>query len=263
MGERSRTKRLLLAAGLAVMVGGALMPGAANAGEQGAQDAQIVGGTRASIADHSYAVYLATPEGFPYCGGTLVARTKVITAAHCVVGKQAKEVVVVAGREDKESSAGAEVKLAELWVHPDYADVRSGNDIAVLTLAKRLDYKTLELAGAADVELYKAGTLTTVLGWGRTAENGPPSRFLLQATVPVIDDAGCRTSYSAFSAQAMMCAGLPEGGVDTCQGDSGGPLVVAGKLVGITSWGEGCALPGKPGVYTRVSSYADVLSAQL
>jgi trypsin len=257
MGETSRIKRLLLAAGVAGAVAATCLPGSAVAGEQ------IVGGTRASIADHSYAVYLTTPEGFPYCGGTLIDRTKVVTAAHCVVGKKPAEVVVVAGREDKESSAGAEVKLVKIWVHPAYTDVRGGADVAVLTLAKRLDYRTLAPAGREDAALYQAGMPSTILGWGRTAENGPPSRFLLQASVPLIADAACRTAYPAYKPEAMVCAGLPEGGVDSCQGDSGGPLVVAGRLVGITSWGEGCALPGKPGVYTRVAAYADELGAQL
>jgi secreted trypsin-like serine protease len=51
----------------------------------------------------------------------------------------------------------------------------------------------------------------------------------------------------------MICAGFPQGGTDTCQGDSGGPLFGAGpKVVGSTSFGEGCARPNKPGVYARV-----------
>jgi secreted trypsin-like serine protease len=102
-----------------------------------------------------------------------------------------------------------------------------------------------------------------VLGWGRVAEGGPPSRYLMAATVPVVADADCATAYTRFSADSMVCAGYPQGGVDTCQGDSGGPMIAAGLLVGIASWGDGCARPGKPGVYTRVARYADLIAQQL
>jgi secreted trypsin-like serine protease len=80
--------------------------------------------------------------------------------------------------------------------------------------------------------------------------------------VPVVGGAGCRTGYPEYSPSSMLCAGYPEGGIDACKGDSGGPLVVDGGLIGIVSYGEGCAKPGKPGVYTRVSTYADEIATQ-
>jgi secreted trypsin-like serine protease len=101
-----------------------------------------------------------------------------------------------------------------------------------------------------------------VLGWGRTADGGARSQSLRSAQVPVVSDSSCSTSYSNYDAKSMVCAGYPDGGVDACQGDSGGPLVVGDTLIGIVSWGEGCAEAGKPGVYARVSSYADDIRAQ-
>jgi trypsin len=251
-----RLIRLLLAATLATA---AVAIGLSQAGAT----QEIVGGSRASIADFPYVVYLTTPDGFQFCGGTLVGEDKVMTAAHCTVGKQPADVVVVAGREDKQSGAGVTSTVSDIWVHPDFTNVRNGSDVSVLTLTDRLPYATLSLPAKDDTDLYAAGAPGVILGWGRTAPDGQPSRYLLQAHVPLVADQDCTKSYSGFKAEAMVCAGVPEGGVDSCQGDSGGPLVVDGKLAGITSWGEGCAAPNKPGVYTRVTEYLDVLQDQV
>jgi secreted trypsin-like serine protease len=98
-----------------------------------------------------------------------------------------------------------------------------------------------------------------ISGWGDTSEFGGTPATLQAATVNVIDDGTCSADYGGdFDPNTMICAGFQSGGVDTCAGDSGGPLqapLSAGgyRLVGITSWGEGCAEPGFPGVYTRVA----------
>ena len=146
---------------------------------------------------------------------------------------------------------------------PEFTDVRSGSDVSVLTLEQGLPYASLPLPTKDDTALYTAGQPGLILGWGRVAADGQPSRYLLQASVPLIADPECTKSYPAYKAEAMVCAGVPQGGVDSCQGDSGGPLIVDRRLVGITSWGEGCAAPGKPGVYTRVAAYVDLLEEQV
>jgi secreted trypsin-like serine protease len=256
MAATSRVFRLLLGAALAAC---AIAFGLG----QASADQEIVGGERASIADHSYTVYLATANGFQFCGGTLVDDNKVVTAAHCTAGKQPADITVVAGREDKESGVGVATPVRQIWVHPGYKDVRSGSDVSVLTTTQRLPYATLALPTKSETQLYTAAQPGLILGWGRTAANGQASRYLLKATVPLIADQDCAKSYSAYKAESMVCAGVAAGGIDSCQGDSGGPLIVDGKLVGITSWGEGCAEAGKPGVYTRVMSYLDQLEEQV
>jgi secreted trypsin-like serine protease len=255
MRQSPRVIRLFVAGALAIGIAFATQAGGAHA------DQQIVGGTRASTAQYGYAVFLTDPNGFQFCGGTLVTRLKVVTAAHCMAGEQPANLRVVAGRDDKQSAAGVTVKVARIWVNPDFTNVESGSDVAVLTLAARIDYPTATIA--TDQAIYQPDTLSTILGWGRVKENGPTSRYLLAAKVPVVPDAECTVAYQHFSATSMVCAGYRQGGVDACQGDSGGPMLIGNTLVGIASWGDGCARPGKFGVYTRVASYAPLILQHL
>ncbi len=227
--------------------------------------ARIVGGTRASTQQYPFAVFLTNPDDFQFCGGTLATPDKVITAAHCAKGQLPEDVYVVAGRDDKNATtAGVRAPVKKIWIHPKYTDALIGNDVAVLTLGKRITgYPPLPFATAADEDLYETGTMATILGWGRTESGGPTSQYLLKADVPVVSDADCKTAFGKYNPEAMVCAGYPQGGIDGCQGDSGGPMVVKGRLIGISSWGEGCGLPNKPGVYTRVSTYAADLALQV
>ena len=225
--------------------------------------AAVVGGAPASTADQPYVVFLTDLAGFQFCGGTLVRPTKVVTAAHCAGGWWPSGIRVVAGRDDKESKAGVTVRVSAIWLDPDYRQPTDGDDVAVLTLADALSYGTLPLATPADRDLYVAGTSATVSGWGDTSDQGDASQYLMSASVPLVPDAECGQAYQDFRRSAMVCAGYPQGGVDTCQGDSGGPLVAAGRLIGVTSWGHGCGEPGQPGVYARVAAYAAMITAQL
>nr|WP_026065767.1 serine protease [Actinoalloteichus spitiensis] len=231
--------------------------------EAGDVGTRIVGGTRASISDYPWAVYLTNTAGSQFCGGALVAPNKVVSAAHCTINRSASAVRVVAGREDKNGTAGVVASVTSIWNHPDYRSYLIGEDVSVLTLDRDLPYETLPLATPADTALYEAGTTSKVLGWGATSSGGAASRYLLEVDVPVTSDATCAGAYSQYNSTAMVCAGFPEGGYDACQGDSGGPLVVDGKLIGIVSWGNGCAWAGYPGVYARVSTYAADIQAQL
>ncbi|MEU5693989.1 serine protease [Actinosynnema sp. NPDC020468] len=223
----------------------------------------IVGGSRVSTSQYPWVVYLASSSGSQFCGGTLVAANKVVTAAHCTSGRTASSTRVVWGRDDKQSTAGVTASVTKIWVHPSYRSASSGNDVSVLTLDRNLSSATLPLAQPSDTALYAEGTKATILGWGTTSSGGSASRYLLGATVPLTSDATCRSAYSNYSNTAMVCAGYPQGGVDTCQGDSGGPLVAGGKLIGATSFGRGCASAGYPGVYARVATYYSVLTTQI
>ncbi|XP_047667767.1 trypsin-1 isoform X2 [Tachysurus fulvidraco] len=101
-----------------------------------------------------------------------------------------------------------------------------------------------------------AGTMCLISGWGNTLSSGTnyPSR-LMCLDAPILSDTTCKNCYPGQITSNMFCAGYVEGGKDSCQGDSGGPVVCNGQLQGIVSWGSGCALRNKPGVYTKVCNY--------
>lgn len=217
----------------------------------------VVGGE--PVDDGGFVVALLTAGGEQFCGGALVAPARVVTAAHCVAGRAPSGMRVVAGRTDLRGTGGVTAAVTAVWTHPAFRGSTRGHDLAVLTVERPLPYPTVALASVDP----PPATPATVLGWGRTGEREPRSSRLRAAIVPVRADADCGASYRAFRAASMLCAGPPGGGVDACQGDSGGPLVVGGRLVGVVSWGHGCARPGRPGVYARVAAYREVLGPRI
>jgi secreted trypsin-like serine protease len=224
----------------------------------------VVGGTTTTTAAYPFVMQITDSSGNQFCGGTLVAARKVVTAAHCVVGESAGSVRVVGGRTYLNGTDGTVGKVSGIWIHPDYTDATSGDDVAVLTLSASMPYTAAKYVSSTDTGVYTAGTTARILGWGTTSESGGSSNQLRTATVPIVSDAGCGTSYgSDFVASDMVCAGYSSGGVDTCQGDSGGPLLIGGVLAGITSWGNGCAEAGYPGVYTRLTTFSGLVTAQV
>ncbi|WP_457030251.1 S1 family peptidase [Kitasatospora sp. P5_F3] len=242
---------------------------------------RIVGGQEVSTQQLPWMVALASRQQFgnarsgQFCGAALISPTKVVTAAHCFFdessGQQVKRpgLRAVIGRDDLGGRAGREVEVREIWVHPQYDFSRNLNDVAVLTLAESQGSRpVIELLGQGDNEPYAPGTPATVYGWGDTKGNGSYSQRLRAVEVPVVSDETCGRAYShgdvgAYDAHVMVCAGEEKGGKDACQGDSGGPLVVHGRLVGLVSWGTGCADARYPGVYTRVAAVSDAVRSVL
>ncbi len=222
----------------------------------------IVGGNNAEPGEYS-SVALITFGAFQ-CTGTLISPDTVLSAGHCgsVTGAAVASPaawpaqlinVSIGGRQVDE---GEDVPVRSVTVSPDYL-LTDGNDISILKLSRNSTKAPTSVAGAGERSIWSAGTLATIAGWGVTEEGGDAPDILQEAEVPITTDAYCANAYSNFDASTMVCAGFPEGGVDTCQGDSGGPMFGrtsggALRVVGATSFGEGCARPGKPGVYARV-----------
>ena len=224
---------------------------------------QIVGGTNGSIASTPWQVRVFINNG-SLCGGSLIDPQWVVTAAHCTVGATADKYVVHAGFEfQTDMNALNGYKVDKVVVHPAYTAAAHHDDIALLHLTKPATGVAVHpIALATDNTGPAAGSQAIISGWGRLFDgaNEVPGR-LQRATVNVLADAGvagsCAGYGATFDPAKMICAGI-DGSVDTCQGDSGGPLAQEAfgtRLIGITSFGNGCAQLGFPGVYTRVSTY--------
>ncbi|MBX3014964.1 MAG: serine protease [Caldilineaceae bacterium] len=237
----------------------------------------IVGGQPASPGEWPWQAFIRSG---PYmCGGSLIHREWVVTAAHCVVDSSNNVVAtgsihVTLGEHWRNQTESTEQRVAvtKVVVHPNYNARSYDYDIALLQLATaaiptNAVQTILPVVSTTDDALVAAGTLAVITGWGATSEGGMTSPELLEATVPIVSTEQCNQVYGAITGN-MLCAGYAAGGVDSCQGDSGGPLVVptaeqGWKLAGIVSFGFGCARANFYGVYTRVSTFVPWLEEQI
>lgn len=195
-----------------------------------------------------------------FCGGSLITRDVILTAAHC----QGPPFDVVVGRHDLQDRDGEEISIIQQVPHPKYNERTTDNDFMLVYLSGAVNANVDLVKLNDDPSVPEVGDLVTVLGWGDTDIRDhvfTSSDVLLKVEVNCISNDDCEDSkyqsdtYQGQISQNMLCA--KSNGQDSCQGDSGGPLVIQkdgdAVLIGVVSWGIGCASRHFPGVYARVS----------
>ncbi|XP_067601674.1 trypsin-like [Pseudorca crassidens] len=217
-------------------------------------DDKIVGGYTCEA--HSIPYQVSLNSGYHFCGGSLISDQWVVSAAHCYksrmkVGLGAHNIEVLEGNEQF-------IKAAKIIVHPKFNKRTLDNDIMLIKLDPPATLNNQVATIPLPTRCAAAGTQCLISGWGNTKSSGSSFPELLQCLkAPILSDSVCHSAYPKQISKNMMCLGFLEGGKDSCQGDSGGPVVCNGQLQGIVSWGYGCALKGKPGVYTKVCNYVN------
>lgn len=223
---------------------------------------RIIGGTKAEEGDWPWQVSLQV-NNVHHCGGILISEVWILTAAHCFRSyPEPYQWTVNFGISTLLPKL--RVRVRTISVHNNYNPITHENDIAAVYLNQRVTFtKNIHTVCLPEAtQNIPPGSTAYVTGWGSRRYIGNAVTELEQGRVKIISNEECNgpASYNGAVFSGMLCAGLPQGGVDACQGDSGGPLVQEDSrriwfLVGIVSWGYRCGLPDKPGVYTRVTTY--------
>ncbi|EEB10262.1 trypsin, putative [Pediculus humanus corporis] len=245
-------------------------------GQQEVPGFRVVGGTESNPGQWPWmaAIFLHGVRRTEFwCGGSLIGRRHILTAAHCTRDTRqkpfsARQFTVRLGdvdlRSSDEPSQPETYNVVEIRAHPKFSRIGFYNDIAILVLDRDVK-KSKFVIPLCLPERYRSdnfvGNRPTVVGWGTTYYGGKESTTQRQAELPVWRNEDCDRAYFQPIDENFICAGYADGGKDACQGDSGGPLMVhkgsRWMQIGIVSFGNKCGEPGYPGVYTRVTRYLD------
>ncbi|XP_046144258.1 transmembrane protease serine 9-like [Osmia bicornis bicornis] len=234
---------------------------------------RIVGGNVTNISEYPWIVSFSK-QGTFYCAGSLITRRHVLTAAHCLEGFETRSIKIILADTDRPNVEKNAIirRIKSVAIHEDFHTYTFNNDIAIVELDRPVDLSGIVRTACLpeDKAIDYTGATATVIGWGRTGENQPVSDELRKVNLPILSQEECdQAGYQKQRiTENMFCAGYLEGERDACFGDSGGPLHVKGtfghlEVIGIISWGRGCARPNFPGIYTKLTNYLGWLKDHL
>lgn len=209
----------------------------------------------------------------PVCGGAQIAAGYVVTAAHCHIQLNIAAYHVRIGT--LQADQGTEYRILRAFTHPRYHQLDTNEAFYDITILEMGGEGESTIDWNVDGNVPKEGEIVTTAGFGFISEEWgalPQPNRLLRVDVPVVGSQKCKAKFENVDGTLHICAGFEEGGCDSCQSDSGGPLRYVRKdvdgvyqqvLVGIVSFGSGCARKSKPGVYTRVSAFQEWINGTL
>lgn len=226
----------------------------------------IVNGLDTAAPSHFVSLFGGATSTDPWCGATYIGKGTIMTAGHCV-HNAGKALFVTFGFSDPKGFKNAtRIKVRSVRLHENYEPKTLLNDIALIFVSEadmaRAGIKAQPAPLAQIENNVVPGESVRVIGLGNTSSFGWMDALTLQAVdIPVLAVDSCKKSYPDIGS-TQICAGPMAGGLDSCHGDSGGPLFkldpVKGLiLAGLVSYGEGCAQPDFPGIYTQVASYTE------
>merc|ERR1712177_83863 len=225
----------------------------------GTESDRIVGGQETEQHEYPWQVGLVSRNGkTPWCGGTLISDRHIMTAAHCTAGSTASSIQILLGEHRTNDDEFTRVDVSQINDDPNYSF--PDGDFSILTLTEPVTFTSSVRPAClpATTDKTYAGELATVTGWGTLSSGGNQPTVLMEVDVTVTTNEVCNNVYGGIN-DLHICAMDP--GKDSCQGDSGGPLVVKENdrwtLIGVVSFGYGCAQPDIPGVYARITQRMD------
>uniref|UniRef100_A0A8C5LCV7 Enteropeptidase n=1 Tax=Jaculus jaculus TaxID=51337 RepID=A0A8C5LCV7_JACJA len=230
---------------------------------------KIVGGSNAKEGAWPWVVALSY-RGRQVCGASLVSTDWLVSAAHCVYGRNLEPPLwtAILGLHVSSNLTSPQVVtrvIDQIVINPHYNKRRKDSDIAMMHLEFKVNYTDYiqPICLPEENQVFLPGSNCSIAGWGRVVNQaGPTADILQEADVPLLSNEKCQHQMTEYNiTENMICAGYDKGGIDSCQGDSGGPLMCQENnrwfLVGVTSFGYQCAQPNHPGVYVRVPRFTE------